>query len=420
MKKVLIIAYFFPPLGGVGSLRTLKFTKYLPFFGWKPYIISVDKSDYPARDKSLLKEIPKVANINRTKPQDLNWAIKRICKILPHRIRVYFFSWVFVPDENIGWKKSTLKKAFEIIDREKIDLIYTTSSPYTNHLIGLDIKSKYTEIPWVADFRDEWSKNPFAIYPTWLHRKLNTGLEKKVLDNADKVISVTNSLTEEFSKIVRQDPDDKFETISNGFDSEDFSIKPYRINMPSKFVIVYIGSLYGGQKADNFLKGLSQLIDENESMREKIAVYFVGKINKLDLSKYNLVGVVQVIGFVTHKKAISYLLGSDVALLIISSKRGRQALTGKIFEYLGSRKPILALVPPNGEASELIRRTKSGVVVDPDNPRLIKNEILKLYKSWGEKKLKLNSNWNIISSYDRKKLTENLSGVFNRLVEKND
>jgi glycosyltransferase involved in cell wall biosynthesis len=409
LKKVLVVAYHYPPLGGGGVFRTLKFTKYLPKFGYQPYVLTVKNPMYGTRDPTLLKEIPPEVKIFRT--FSFEHRILRAPRLLKINLK-----WFYTPDENIGWLPFAVSAGAKVIKKENIDLIYATSPLWTSLLIGFLLKKK-TKKPLVIDFRDPWTDNPFTVYPTKIHESVETKMEEKVLTQADYIITagdlIKNGLIERHPFIKQ-----KIEVITNGFDPDDF--KNLKIHKPtSKFGITYVGSIYGLLTARSFLLALKELTEEKIDLREKIEIMFVGKYGKetsLLVKKFGLEDIVKLTGYVPHKKCLELMLNSQALLLLITVEdpRGRGILTGKLFEYLASRKPIIAIAPENGAAANIIKSLKVGTVISPWNIPLIKNTIFEFYEKWKEREF--SGTTSDITKYDRRFLTQRLGQIFEKVI----
>ncbi len=404
MKKVLILAYYFPPLGGPGVQRTLGYVKYLKEFGWEPVILTVDESTrFDIKDESLLKEIPEVIKIERTHHKYLPWGIRAAL----HKI----------PDEFIGWLPSTYFKALEIMKKNDYDVIYTTGPPQTAHLIGYLLKKK-TGKPLIVDFRDEWTQNPFNKY-SFFYIGVNQWLEKKVLQNADAVVSVSEGITKGLRTLIN-DKNNKFHTITNGYDESDFNNYKPKDTYGDKFRITYTGSFYGGYPSGSrypytFFKIIGDLLKENRINKDDLKIIKIGQEEKLDptIPEENI----DYVGYVPHNEVFKYVKNTTILLLVVQTKnRMELAYTGKIFEYINSEKPILALVPKDGVAVDLIRKTNTGVVVEPDDVDGIKKAILDSYNKWKNNDLKIEPNWNVIKQYERKNLTKKLAQIFDELI----
>lgn len=415
--NVLIIAYYFPPLGGAGVQRTLKFAKYLPKFSWQPHILTCKIHGTYATDDTLSEDIPAVVHVSRTNSIEPDQFFLLLIKLRLGRIASFIRRWMFIPDTRIGWIPDSVIQGRRIIKQHQIDLIYTTSSPYSSHLIGLLLKI-FTGIPWVADFRDEWTQNAFSDYPTNFHKMINRLLEKQVLIHADKIISVSPLITDGLAKLVQELPDTKFATLTNGYDSEDF-FEPISITKNRKFSLLYTGTLYGARTANYFLDAVSILIKEQKNLEEKIEINFIGTFSNLEneINKRALGNLVHNVGYLPHKETITRQKQADVLILFLPSVGGDSAYTGKIFEYLAARRFILALVPPGGVASQLIQNVNAGIVVEPENISAISEALSKLYHKWEDGKLTIDSDLSLIVKFDRVNITKNLAQIFAELNE---
>jgi len=414
MKKVLFISYYFPPFGGGGVQRAVKFVKYLPKFGWEPIILTAKYRYRQIKDSSYWTDAPQKTKIYRA----FNF---EPTSFLPWRIKSALDEQFMIPDDKIWWFPFAVKLGIKTINTENIKLIFATGSPWTALLVGTKLK-KFTNRPLVIDFRDPWTQNFNRSRNSSQQRyEKERKLERMVLENADYVITVTEPIRQSFVKLYPF-VKDKIKVIPNGYDEDDFSTvkKKFDISSCNKFIITYIGSFYGRQSPKSFLLALKELMKELPELREKVKVRFIGNIvrpyRKL-INKLGLEDLVSLEGYVEHLESLKYLLESDVLLLVIGKGKGDEGvMTGKLFEYLASGKPILALVPVNGVAAELARKSGVSSLVDPEDKEGIKKEVLKLYNMHKTKNLILSPNWNIIRGFERKILTNDLAGVFNRVV----
>lgn len=413
MKKVLIIAHQFPPMAGPGVQRTSKFVKYLRNFGWEPAVLTRAVGKMAFRDESMLSDIPSGIKIIYTKPHDLiEWPgfLSLAGKFISKK--------VLIPDGEYLWARFSRKKAAEAIKNDKIDLIYSTSYPYSDHLLALHLKNMYPDIPWVADFRDEWSNNPYLLEQNRNKIRVNVekNMEKKVLEAADLVITNTPVMMRNFINNY-SNLKSKFCVIPNGFDEDDFLGLPVITPDNDKFTITYTGALYGRRKPDTFFEALVELIESKTISRDKIKVKLIGNIKSVYINalidKYNLNGIVETTPYMKHKDSIKNLMESDALLLIEGTGPGSEAFyTGKIFEYMNTNRPIIAVIPKNGAAAGLIRETKTGVVSDFTDVSGIMENIRNFYISWSEKKINYNPDKNEIAKYERKALTSKLADIF--------
>lgn len=411
MKKALVIAYHFPPLGGGGVFRTLKFTKYLPRFGFEPYVLTVKNAMYQTKDPTLLNDIPPEVKISRT------LSIEHRLFLKPFYALKTDPKWVFVPDINIGWLPFAVRRGRKIIQKESIDVIYVTAPINTGLLVGYLLKKK-TGKPLVIDFRDPWTDNPFVRYPTRLHEYIEEKMEEEIVTNADYVIVAGDPIKKSF---MQKYPflKSRMEVITNGYDPDDFkNLKTYE--QTNKFRITYTGSLYRVRNANSFLLALKKLAEEKVHLREKLEVIFVGNFNKetpLLVKKLGLEDVVKLARYISHKECIEVMLNSDILLLLITEKGPQKewTLTGKLFEYLASRRPILAVAPENGEAAEIIKSMKAGVIIPPNDIELIGKTIFSFYEMWNQgKSVEMTGD---IHKYNRVFLTQRLAQIFYSVIK---
>lgn len=429
-KKVLMIAHIFPPIGGSGVQRTLKFVKYIKSFGWEPIIVTAGKSNYPLNDKSLLCEIPDDTRIIRI-DEDMTvnpTIVSEIHSLIEGMIsdknlyEAYKESSLkntqilSMPDPYIFWANKVLKELKKYIDVSEVDLIYTTSGPYSDHIIGYYLKDEYKK-PWVADFRDEWTNNPYIIPDkNSLLFKTEYALEEKIVHAADKIINVTPRSTENCRDNF-QLLNEKVVTITNGYDEEDFKKIVFSESKNEKFTVIHNGLLYSIRTPITFMLALHNLIRSKKIDPDHIRVCFSWTNNDEQWIKYSnelqLGKIVEFYGYVSHKESLQLASNADLLLLIVGPGEKNNAMyPGKLFEYLRLKKPILALSPENGVVDQLIMETDRGYNVDFDDIEGIEQSLLEEYNKW------LIGNGSIIRSdskieeYERKNLTGQLSQVF--------
>ena len=416
MKKVLIVANQFPPMGGSGVQRSVKFVKHLRAFGYEPVVLTRETGNMSLKDETLLKDVPEGVKIYRTRPYELP-ELQGIMKI-PGKIAGKFI----IPDTAYFWYKNTRKKALDIIKSEGIDIIYTTSAPYSDHLLGLYIKKKLPDIKWAADFRDEWTNNPYTLDNPYnpIRTKIENSMEHKVVTTADMLITNTPVMRENFIKNNNLSGDN-FVFIPNGYDVEDFadfdsSNKPENDRM----TMVYTGALYGRRKPDNFFKALQELKEEGKIDGSKILVKLIGNYHKdklqSQIDSFGLSESFEIVGYVPHNVCIEHQMAADVLVLIEGSGRGANAFyTGKVFEYMNTNRPVLAILP-EGCAADLVEESKIGIVANTDNVDEIKKNIKEYYDKWCSGTLDFEPDRKIIEGFERKKLTERLAQVFDNMI----
>jgi glycosyltransferase involved in cell wall biosynthesis len=374
MNKVLIVTYYWPPSGGAGVQRWLKFSKYLPEYGWQPVILTVDPeyAAYPVTDDSLLKNLSPEIEIQLTGATDYFAIYKKdksriptagfannIDNTLKGKILRFARGNFFLPDPRRGWNKYAFKKASELIESENITHVITTSPPHSTQLIGLKIKKKYPDIMWIADLRDPWTDIYYynLFFPTLISKWIDSVYEKNVLKNSDKIITVGDSLKTLFSSKLKV-VESKATVITNGFDNDDFA--GLHSSSPDVFTISYTGTLSDTYPVTGLLDALDIIRENGQNYRLR----FIGTVtpNQKDLiiSKTGNTPV-EFISYVDHPTAISYMLDSSVLLLIIPDHQSnRSIITGKLFEYLAAGKPIICLGPLDGDAAVILNATGNG------------------------------------------------------------
>ncbi|MFZ4619759.1 MAG: glycosyltransferase [Bacteroidota bacterium] len=421
MKKVLIIAYYFPPLGGSGVQRTLKFVKYLPQFGWQPTVLTVGNTAYYAKDDSLLKEIESLnIRIIRTQSTDPNSILhkkKDIVKMPNERTR-RFLNFIsdtfFIPDNKIGWKRHAVKAASEVLAKEKFDVIFATAPPATDFLIGVELKKRF-KIPLVVDYRDSWLSYPFKFFPTPLHKYLHFRKEKLVLHKSDMITVTHRRVKEEILTRHRFLRHDDVVILPHGFDPEDLQVdNPGLLPHIEKMRITYSGMFYGTKTPVYFLQALAKVFKENPQMRGRIEACFAGLFRAEHINLINQLGLqnsVNLLGYLEHKESVRYLLASDVVWVMMQDD---WETPGKIFEYIGTKKKILGCVP-KGYIRSIIEEA-GGDCVEPTDVNAIAAKIVELYQLYEKNQLK-GARPEIAEKYNRMKLTNELTKIFSKFLE---
>ena len=418
--KVLIITYYWPPAGGSGVQRWLKFVKYLRQFDIDPIIYTVENPNYPKEDNSLLYEVPKDIQVLKQpiwEPTDLLfWKKKKSSKTGVSNInKGGLLSFIrgnfFIPDPKIFWVKSSVKFLNDYIRNHKIDTVISTGPPHSMHLIAQKLYQK-NDVKWIADFRDPWSDLYYANDFNQLSfaKKKNQKLEKIVLQNADCILTVSKTLKNDFSKNAS-----RVEVITNGFDEEVLQTK--EINLDKKFSISYIGLLPKQSNPKALFSVLQEICEENNEFKNDLQLNFIGDISdevKAEINLNSLENNTKFVGYVSHQKAIEYQKKAQVLLLLIPNvKKSEGILTGKLFEYLTAQRPILAVGPSKGDLSEILKETNAGNVIDFEDKEMLKSSILALYRQYTKDDLVVNSK--NIYKYHRKELTKQLASIIKSL-----
>lgn len=477
-RKVLIITYYFPPLGMGGVQRVSKFVKYLPSFGWEPIVLTVKEIEYFSQDDSLLQELPEGIKIKRTgslDPLRIIFLFKKLfqrkksygkktsdpdpaCggtsrvalrtikknkfemrqvigqetndqplkkeRFFPLRAQndssffsglLKFINLFSFPDNKIGWFPFALLKGIKLCKEEKIDLLFSTSPPLTCHLAGYFLK-KFTGIKWVADYRDSFINNQDGKAVASFKKFFLKRLQKLFLKNGNGFIGVNQTIVEELKEIYPETK--KIEVITSGYDQEDFDFKVEK--RKDIFQIIYFGTFSPDCPPEPFFKALHNLLHQGKLSKYKIKFIDVGISIGIDIERlveeYGLKEIVELKGYLPHKEGVTELLKSDLALLTVAES-APVITTGKIFEYLGAQIPVLAIVPKSGEASKLIETLSAGKVVSPENISGIEEAILYYYREFESGKSFLKTKEVKLNEFERKYLTSKLTQIFDMVVK---
>jgi glycosyltransferase involved in cell wall biosynthesis len=436
MREVLIVAYWFPPMGGSGVIRVLKFAKYLPQFGWKPTVLTVKAGDAFSFDQTLLDELPPSVTIERaafrevvktTQVKGISDRIKgqksrlgSLRKALARFLRSVYFS-VWIPDNKVGWIVPAVRQASRMQQRHSFQAIYATSPPQTSLLVATLIRRRL-QIPLVSDYRDEWTTNPHKYMPNSITRWLNWRLERTVVNRSDALLVMSQGVKRNLrdAGILREDMLSKCRILPNGFDPADYGVPASAAS--AQFRIVYTGSFYGELRIpDPFLRGLHAWLAASPHVRDDVQVLFQGSIypqHRQLIHDLELDDVVQVTGSVPHHQAIEAQQSASVLLLVMGKGEGTAILPGKVFEYLGAQRPILAVVHPNGESADLVRRTNTGVVVDPDDTEAMVRALADLYSKWEQGGIPYTPDVEQVNRYSRVEQARQLSDLFEQMTQR--
>lgn len=447
MKNVLVIAYYFPPTGGGGVQRAAKFVKYLPSFGWRPVVLTVKNPDFDVFDESLIDDIPfgvkvfKVYSFDpvrwyRTRRYGPNSLFDRkgkgispnnrkssshVFSLITNTVKYFLKSFVLIPDDYVGWIPFAVIKGYIIIKKEKIDVVYATGKPWSSFLIAFFL-SLLTGKPYVLDLRDPWELTPYDDDgANRIRRKLNKFWEKTCFSSAMKVININEQISRAYVQHYPSIPSAKFTYITHGYDSDDFvNVTEERNN--DRLTISYVGTIYSYTLPNRFLMAVSSIVSKNPEIGNNLRVKFVGFVPSYVrqlIRELSIERIVEIIGYLPHKESIRHMISSDVLLLLLNkvyTKANAQVSTGKLFEYLASRRPILALVPFNTDASKLIKELGAGRVIEPDDVKGIADAIFGMYIK--QQKGELRSHSSDISRFDRANLTGQLTCILDVIQAK--
>lgn len=428
-KKVLIVCYYWPPAGGPGVQRWLKFVKYLPDFDIEPIVYTPENPNYPIVDPSMMAEVPSSVTVlkqpikepyrfaslfsrKQTKTISAGIVPKATQQSLVQRLLLYIRGNFFIPDARVGWVNPSVKFLENYVSEHDIDTLITTGPPHSMHLIGMQLKAKMTKkqpnrkLYWIADFRDPWTTIGYhdKLKMTDKTKRKHKALESKVLNTADQIIVTSPTTKQEFSAITQK----PITVITNGFDTNPTK----EVIIDSTFTLSHIGSLLSDRNPLVLWKVLAKLIKENDSFRKRFQLKLVGKVSQevIDAIKsYGLEKYLTLVGYVSHQEAITLQRQAAVLVLIeIDAKITKGIIPGKVFEYLSAKRPIIGLGPKDADVSEIIISTESGYYFEYTQEEALELAILELFENYRSRK------WTegreaLISKYHRKQITEALA-----------
>jgi len=432
MKKVLIITYYWPPAGGGGVQRWVKFVKYLESYGWLPVVFTAKNPDYPILDLSLGEDVPvnvevltcpivepygmykrlfgkkKNENIDPnflSQGKKLNWKDK---------IAVWIRGNLFIPDARFLWIKPSVSFLSKYLSHHQVDAVISTGPPHSCHLIGYEINKKF-RMPWIVDYRDPWTQidyfNDLGL-TTW-SKKRHTTLEKKVLDQCNAIVTVGRTMAIDLKELTSK----RTEVITNGFDESDRV--GHNTPLDNYFSITYIGTMNDARNPDVLWQALKKLKNENHPVCRELKVNLVGKAESVVLEsvkRHQLEEMVNFVGYMPHHTAIIYQNTAQILLLVINrTSNNVSILTGKIFEYLASGRPVLCIGPKEGDAADIIHKSGAGIVVDYDDVHSVVLFLKQSYELY--KNANLHTQVSGIEVYSRRFLTGKYAELLNDITK---
>lgn len=427
--KVLIITYYWPPAGGPGVQRWLKFVKYLPQYHIEPIVYCPENPNYPIIDNFLEQEVSKDVTVLKQPIKEpyrfANLLSKKSSKtissgVIPkqnkqsfiEKLMLYIRGNRFIPDARKHWVKPSVKFLLEYIEKHQIETIITTGPPHSLHLIGLSLKQQLG-VKWLADFRDPWTTIGYhkQLKLTIASQKKHFRLEQKVLNFADQIIVTSETTRNEF----QFKTDKPIEVITNGYDNHSFE----RPEKDSKFTMAHIGSLLSERNPKALWKALQELVEEHHDLKAVFQLNLIGLVSDEVLQsiyEHHLKDFVNVIGYVSHSEAIKAQMQSRVLLLIeIDSEDTRAIIPGKLFEYMASETPIIAIGPKDSAVEQIIKTTNTGYYFCYDEKNGIKSQILFYFDAYKNNAL---ATFPIgLKQFSRKELTSKLAHLIFKNTE---
>lgn len=428
MKKVLIITYYWPPAGGPGVQRWLKFVKYLSEFQIEPIVYIPENPQYPILDESLINEVPEGISILKNKIFEPYFLAKLFSKKQTSTISsgiiadikkqnplqklfLYIRGNFFIPDARKFWVNPSINFLSDYIAKHSIDTIITTGPPHSLHLIGLGLKQKHN-LNWVADFRDPWTQIGYheKLRLSKRSREKHLKLEKKVLSEANHIITTSFTTKAEFEKKTSR----PITVITNGYDI----LNQSEVALDPHFTFSHIGSLLSGRDPKNLWQVLGELVSENENFAQDFKLKLVGAVSDevvLSIKKFGLGNHLEVSGYVSHAEALKIQRSAQILLLIeINSEETKGIIPGKLFEYMAAKRPILAVGPSEWDVERILLETQSGRCFNYEEFENLKAQILRYYELFKQNKLKSESE--NIEKYSRKNLTGKLAQLLTESI----
>jgi glycosyltransferase involved in cell wall biosynthesis len=434
-KKVLIVTYYWPPSGGSGVQRWLKTSRYLGKFGWMPFVYTPENPEFGVKDESLCEDISADIKVIKKKIFEpiriFNSLFQLTGKKVPEqkdllaqrnhstfrKITTWMRGNLFLPDPRILWVRPSVKTLKKIISEEGIQVIITTGPPHSMHLIGKKLKELLPQLIWYADFRDPWSE--WDLWPLLMTsensmRRIRS-MEAEVLKKADLVISISKYHVERLRLLGAK----KTALIPNGFDEDDF-LNKQRI-LPTSFIIRHLGTVDELRDPRPFLLAVERLISKEPSLRHDLKIEFYGGVNavvKKDILRNPVTGtMISFKSAVPHNEVIDLYLSSSVLLLVLAHTSIAEGNTpGKMYEYMASGTPIVGIGPSTGDAADILKKTKTGVMIERNDIAGIEQHLLSLYETWKSGILITKGECN---HYSRKSITKQLCAFMDESLQMN-
>lgn len=432
-KKVLIITYYWPPTGGAGVQRWLKFSKYLAKFGWEPIIYTPSNPDFPINDETLLKDVSPSVIVLKTpinEPYDVYRKIMGKKKTetvnqgflsegkenkLLQKMMIWVRGNFFIPDARKFWIKPSVKYLTSYLQNNKVDAIISTGPPHSMHLIALGLKQKLN-IPWIADFRDPWTQIDFydQLQLTKFADNKHKKLEKSVLQNANKVVTVSSNWANDLNSLCNR----PINVITNGFDAEDFQLMKSETLLPG-FLFHHIGALNKDRNPHILWQVLGELCKENPFFKTDLKLKFTGKTDAAVFDSLKLNGIMdnaEKTDYMAHSEVVKLLLKSPVLLLPLNDTPNVLGIVpGKLFEYLAAKRPIFAIGNLQGDSAKIIKETTAGSMVDFKDVEGTKQAVLDLYQKFKTNQLFINSS--SIDKYSRENCAKDYAALLNEIAK---
>jgi glycosyltransferase involved in cell wall biosynthesis len=427
-RKILLVSYLFPPVGGIGVQRALSLAKYLPQFGYEVHVLKATNAGGPVYDHGLMRHIPPQVKVHQALTLEVPFAVRQKLwsklsgngKPLGNRsgppsaakrLVTGAIKRILCPEPEVLWVPFALRKASAIVRRYGIECALVTVPPFSALIIGSALKRRFPNLSLVSDFRDEWLTfylKDFEFQNTDFTRRRAEAIEREAVTRSDLVVAVNTSSRDEIRKRYPNEPEGKFAVVPNGYDPEVFAAFQPRPHSPGKMIVTHVGTVYKTASPRFYLEALDGM---PEDVRNRIETRFVGRISETERAQ--LVGRqsdVQAVGFVAQAEALRFMEETDYLLLTMTNDI---SVPGKIFEYMATRKPVLAIAQPGSEVDGLLRETGAGICAPPDDLAALRAMIAKAFAAWNNGTALVNPDSGSITRYERPRLVEE----YGRLME---
>ncbi len=428
MKKVLIITYYWPPSGGSGVQRWLKFVKYLRDFDIEPIVFTVDDPEYAIIDESLASDIPEGVEVikhpiwepyklasffskKKKNKEQVGFLTKK--KSFFGKVIAYIRANFFIPDARMFWVKPSAKFLKSYIKKNDIEVVISSGPPHSLHMIALKLK-KELGITWISDFRDPWTEIDYMhqLPLSARSKKKHARLEKEVLENSDAVIVVGETMRQAYLPT-----NSNTYVIANGYDVD---LLKDDVTLDDHFSITHIGLMNEDRNPHILWKVLSRMANENDEFRKSLKINLIGKVSdevEKELTERSLLSNAEFIDYLPHTEVIAYQRKSQVLLLALNNvPSAKGIITGKIFEYLMANRPVIAIAPEDGDLAKILQETNAGKVVGFENENDLYELVQRLYNEYISGNLYLKSTG--VEKYHRRNLTEELAVIINKTIRK--
>ncbi|MFB6258375.1 MAG: glycosyltransferase family 4 protein [Flavobacteriales bacterium] len=435
MKKVLIITYYWPPMGGGGVQRWLKFVKYLREYGWEPVVFTTEGGNISIRDESLYRDIPEDVEVIRHPIREPYGIYNRLMgkkkdegfhagfvekekqegPSLMKRFTMWVRGALFIPDAKMLWIGPASRRIKKILRTRSFDAMVSTGPPHTTHIIADKVKRKHSELPWLADFRDPWTEIDFFHHlpmPKWAEKR-HKKLEKRVLQRADQVVTVSWSWAKDLGRIGARE----VEVITNGYDEADLPSKG-SVPLTESFSITHAGAFNKDRNPPALWEAMGEVAEEEEGFRASLQIRSIGPTDHVvreGVEKAGLIEDLTLIDQLPHKEVIPYLCASWVLLLPLNDTPNINGVVpGKLYEYLGVRRPILCTGKADGDAAWIVENSNAGVALDIDDRQGIKEALRTYFQGYRQGRLEVDSG--SIEAYSRRTLTGGISRLLDGMI----